>query len=127
MNFFFAKFFVGRKRLQCANLAQNNFHLIFIAVSTLFSLRERIAIVEFFRNACEKFFWKRKFVSKSFQIVYACISFLVRSLIFFAQCDDYRVAYFSFAFLVRRSVDDLAVEEHRRRSAAIEIHRIDRA
>ena len=41
--------------------------------------------------------------------------------------DEDSVANLSLAFFVRRVIDYFAVEEHRRRAAAIEVHRVHRA
>ncbi len=44
----------------------------------------------------------------------------------FSKRHEDRVRDLSLAFFVGRFVDHLAVDEHRRRTAAIEIHRVDR-
>ena len=68
---------------------------------------------KFFEDAWRKFSSVEKFVAENF-CERARRNICALAARVFAQCDDDRIANFSFAFFVRRSVHDFSIEEHSR-------------
>ena len=57
-------------------------------------------------------------------MLFSCL-FVANSII--TRKNQNRIADLSFAFFVGRTIDDFSFKKHRRRTAAVEIHRVGRA